>query len=534
MKIDQTSHIASSITSLILILLSIFLITISSYYYIPNKANADSVIATITVGTGPYGDLFDPANGYVYVANVFSHSVSVIDPQKNAVIATITEPADQTPRELAYDSANGYIYAADVYSNTVSVIDGKTNTLLTTISTGGSITDGVAFNPNNGFIYAVNAGSGAVSVIDGSTNKVVGTIPVGTNPLQDIYVPTNDYIYVANEGSGTVSVIDGKTNAVIGTITGVSDPVQLEFDSGNGYIYVAGHNSNSVTIIDSRTNAVVGTITGLQDPTGVGYNSANGNMYVGNQGSNYVSVVDGKTNKVIGSITVGTGPVSPVFDPNNGNMYVTDFNSNESPGNTVSVISTASSQQDTIPPDSVITSAIDGNNAAVLNGASTFSTFIKIAFTGTDNVAMAGFECSLDSSLFSSCTSPAVINNLAAGMQHNFQVRSVDTSGNKDPTPASFSWTILTPAEGIEQLIHLIQTLNLNQGVQASLTAMLNAALTILTDNNQNNDRAACSLLNSFTQLVNVHLHTGQITASQSAQLIQSAKDIKTAQHCNG
>jgi DNA-binding beta-propeller fold protein YncE len=37
---------------------------------------------------------------------------------------------------------------------------------------------------------------------------------------------------------------------------------------------------------------------------------------------------------------MGQGPVSPVFDPNNGYVYVTNFNSNGSPGNTVSVIST--------------------------------------------------------------------------------------------------------------------------------------------------------------------------------------------------
>jgi DNA-binding beta-propeller fold protein YncE len=42
-------------------------------------ANADSVIGTITVGTGPYGSIYDPANGYIYAANVFSNSVSVID-----------------------------------------------------------------------------------------------------------------------------------------------------------------------------------------------------------------------------------------------------------------------------------------------------------------------------------------------------------------------------------------------------------------------------------------------------------------------
>src|ERR1041385_8262109 len=128
------------------------------------QANADSVIGTITVGTGPYGAIYDPANGYIYTANVFSNSVSVIDGSTNTVIATITEPAGQTPRELAFNSATGNIYVADVYSNTVSIIDGKTSKLLTTIPTGGSIVDGLAYDSSNGNVYAVNAGSGTVSV----------------------------------------------------------------------------------------------------------------------------------------------------------------------------------------------------------------------------------------------------------------------------------------------------------------------------------------------------------------------------------
>jgi YVTN family beta-propeller protein len=84
------------------------------------RAWADSVIKTITVGTGPYGDLFDPDNGYIYVANVAnvtSNSVSVIDGSTNTMIASVQEKPNQYPRELAFDSKNGYIYVADVYSN---------------------------------------------------------------------------------------------------------------------------------------------------------------------------------------------------------------------------------------------------------------------------------------------------------------------------------------------------------------------------------------------------------------------------------
>ena len=52
------------------------------------------------------------------------------------MITTINDQS-QTPRELAFNSHNGDIYVADVFSNTVSVIDGKTNQLLSSIPTGG-------------------------------------------------------------------------------------------------------------------------------------------------------------------------------------------------------------------------------------------------------------------------------------------------------------------------------------------------------------------------------------------------------------
>jgi YVTN family beta-propeller protein len=116
--------------------------------------------------------------------------------------------------------------------------------------------------------------------------------------------------------------------------------VEEEDSQTHHYIYVAGHNSNTVSIIDTTTNKLIDIMPGFQDPAGFGYDSTNGNIYVDNHGSNYVSVVSGSTNKVLYNVTVGQGPVSPVFDPNNGNVYVTDFNTNDAPGNTVSVIST--------------------------------------------------------------------------------------------------------------------------------------------------------------------------------------------------
>jgi hypothetical protein len=155
-----------------------------------------------------------------------------------------------------------------------------------------------------------------------------------------------------------------------------------------------------------------------------------------NIGTNNVLVISGQTNTVIGNpIPVGKTPVAIAFDSTNGDMYVANGDDN-----TVSVIHTISQQ----PPDTTITSAVDDNGITLANGSSTLSTSIQISFTGKAGTnPVAGFECSIDNSAFSSCSSPATLTNLAVG-KHHFQVRAVDTSGNRDPTPASFSWIIAT------------------------------------------------------------------------------------------
>jgi YVTN family beta-propeller protein len=96
------------------------------------------VVATIPVGSLPYGVAVSPDGRKVYVANYLSNSVSVINTATNSVTATL--PVGTTPA-------------------------------------------GVAVTPDSSRVYVANFGSNNVSVIVGATNAVIATIPVGTGPV---------------------------------------------------------------------------------------------------------------------------------------------------------------------------------------------------------------------------------------------------------------------------------------------------------------------------------------------------------------
>jgi len=85
---------------------------------------------------------------------------------------------------------------------------------------------------------------------------------------------------------------------------------------------------------------------------------------------------------------------------------------------------------DTVPPETELL-ATPPAVTANLYGSFSFAT----------NKAGATFSCSLDSGIWSSCTSPHAVSGLNEG-NHSFVVRASDLSGNSDPTPANFSWNV--------------------------------------------------------------------------------------------
>src|SRR6266581_4958860 len=168
--------------------------------------NANKIIKTINVPFGAVALAYDSVNNDIYVASVYSNVVSVIDPSKNTVVASI---AVNSPSNLVYDSSRNYVYASSDYAQTVTVIDASKNRVVTSIPTCSYCDpEGLAFYPTAGNVYVANFGTGTVSVISDSTNRIISRLVVGNNPFGVLYDPGNQRIYVANYSSRTVSVIN--------------------------------------------------------------------------------------------------------------------------------------------------------------------------------------------------------------------------------------------------------------------------------------------------------------------------------------
>ena len=267
----------------------------------------------------PAGVAVDSLNGNIYVTDIGSNVVSVINGTTNKVIQNIS--VGSYPTGIAFDSLNGNIYVANLLSGFVSVINGTTNIVTQNITTSSS-PGGVAVDNFNGNIYVTN-GANIVSVINGTTNKITKNISVGSYPTGIAFDDLNGNIYVS---SNVVSVINGTTNIVTQNITTSSSPGGVAVDSLNGNIYVTT-GGNFVSVINGTTNIVTQNITTSSSPGGVAVDSLNGNIYVTNEHSNSVSVINGTTNIVTQNITVGLEPYAVAVDDLNGNIYVTNSGS---------------------------------------------------------------------------------------------------------------------------------------------------------------------------------------------------------------
>jgi YVTN family beta-propeller protein len=289
-------------------------------------AHAQTVAASVAVGSEPLGVAVDARTNRVYVANTASGTVSVIN-GGNQVAATINLGPGPfgfgvEPFGVGVNPNTDRVYVTEFLSASVAVIDGGKNQVIDTVPTDVAPA-AVAANPRTNLVYVANS-PGTVTVIDGATDQVTATITLpGTQliPRGLAVNPTTNRIYVANTGNATISVIDGATNQVQTIdISAIDIPGQLAVNTATNQIYVVGSFTNSVLVIDGAKNRVTDTIQlgigpfslSTRTSSGLAFNPTTNHLYATTDGGfsgglGTVSEIDAGRRKVVGAV--------PLFAP---------------------------------------------------------------------------------------------------------------------------------------------------------------------------------------------------------------------------
>src|SRR6187431_383027 len=184
---------------------------------------------------------------------------------------------------------------------------------------------------------------------------------------------------------------------------------------------------------------------------------------------------------------------------------------------------------DTTPPMTSIISAIDGNNNTISDNGNSESTSIRFNFSGTDTggAGVDHLECNIDNSKYVACTSPFVFPNLLKDGIHTFTVLSEDNAGNKDSTPASFTWTVDTtpPMTSIISAIDGNNNTISDNGNSESTSIRFNfsgtdtggAGVDHLECNIDNSKYVACTSPFVFPNLLKDGIHTFTVTSEDNA-----------------
>jgi hypothetical protein len=94
---------------------------------------------------------------------------------------------------------------------------------------------------------------------------------------------------------------------------------------------------------------------------------------------------------------------------------------------------------DTVAPETLLTSQPSDPSTGT----------VSFGFTASDDLTpelLLTYQCRLDSTNpldWTACISPANFADLSVGA-HTFEVRAVDEAGNADPTPASYTWSVIS------------------------------------------------------------------------------------------
>jgi YVTN family beta-propeller protein len=196
-----------------------------------------------------------------YVGNFKDNTVSVIDTEAGAVVATVSVAAG--PHGMVMTKDGRTVYVTGDGSSSLDVIDTATDKVVNTINVG-KTPNGVALTPDNRLLLVAVFGESRVAFIDTSTQTVVATTAV-PNPHTIAISPDGKFAYVTSQEPGHfgLALLDVAGHSAIRTLPLEKTPRDGEFGYDGKVFYFTQAGVSSVQVLDPASDKIIGEILRL-------------------------------------------------------------------------------------------------------------------------------------------------------------------------------------------------------------------------------------------------------------------------------
>ncbi len=295
-----------------------------------------------------------------YVSNEDGESVTVLDTQKDEVIATV--PVGKRPRGLKLNREGSLLYVAvsglpkcppsvpdaecaklkrDLNADGIATID--TATLkVTGLLKSGSDPEQFDLSHDGKRLFISNEDSAQVSVLDTVNGSIIASIPTGHEPEGVRMSPNGKWVVVTSETDSTISIIDTGSLKVLKTAPVGMRPRDVAFTPDSKAVYVSGEGDASLFRVAIPAGEPVTRVLQLRKearPMGVVFDAMRKRIYVSTGRGGTIAVVqqEGETGKLLEEIPVGARPWGIALSHDGRRLYTANGSSND-----VTVVDTSS------------------------------------------------------------------------------------------------------------------------------------------------------------------------------------------------
>lgn len=234
-------------------------------------------VARVEAGTGSHHIALTPDDKFIYVANQYGASMSIIDTASMTKVAELPvgDGPDYISPSMYWDGKaidTKYMYVTVDGAKTLAVIDWRTNSIARQIPMPATA-HGVNITPDGKYVWLAGLAFKEVWVIDNNTLEVVSKLPIPSSPIHISISPDSRFAYITTADNmiykvdtSSYQTLWQSKGTVIPAHTGLSPDGKELWTLNHGMdttrypFLLGGQPVQGVQIWDTETGALAGEI----------------------------------------------------------------------------------------------------------------------------------------------------------------------------------------------------------------------------------------------------------------------------------